>query len=308
MSTGLKANSDGSAAIQVGGTDVITLTSGGAATFVTSPTTVQAGTAAAPSITFSGDTNTGIYSPGADQVAIATGGSQRTVVDASGTLNTNVGGVEGIQIATDLNNSAISSRLLFTTSTNTIALFNASGELYFNTGTVKGSSSGTTRVVLNSNGIGLGGTSANSGTGIRFPATQDPSSNANTLDDYEEGTFAAFLSDGTNNTSTGAGSYVKVGKAVSVQIQIYNATYSGLTAGSLLRLSGLPFPVNDTCNAPISFPLSTYQCLMTQNSFSGTTSLGLYTTGSTPVDWVSATRTRIGGTSISMYASFVYYT
>lgn len=87
MSTGLKANPDGSAAIQVGGTDVITLTSGGAATFVTSPTTVQAGTAAAPSITFSGDTNTGIYSPGADQVAIATGGSQRVTADASGNLN-----------------------------------------------------------------------------------------------------------------------------------------------------------------------------------------------------------------------------
>lgn len=86
MSTGLKANSDGSAAIQVGGSDVITLTSGGAATFLTSPTTVQAGTAAAPSITFSGDTNTGIYSPGADQVAIATGGSQRLALNSSGTL------------------------------------------------------------------------------------------------------------------------------------------------------------------------------------------------------------------------------
>lgn len=84
MTAGIKANSDGSAAIQVGGTDVITLTSGGAATFVTSPTTVQAGTAAAPSITFSGDTNTGIYSPGADQVAIATGGSKRFEVDAAG--------------------------------------------------------------------------------------------------------------------------------------------------------------------------------------------------------------------------------
>lgn len=83
MTAGIKANSDGSAAIQVGGTDVITLTSGGAATFVTSPTTVQAGTAAAPSITFSGDTNTGIYSPGADQVAIATGGTAAIYANSS---------------------------------------------------------------------------------------------------------------------------------------------------------------------------------------------------------------------------------
>jgi hypothetical protein len=42
------------------------------------------GTAALPSLTFAGDTNTGIYSPGADQVAISTNSSQRLVVDATG--------------------------------------------------------------------------------------------------------------------------------------------------------------------------------------------------------------------------------
>ena len=91
MSTGLKANSDGSAAIQVGGSDAITLTSGGAATFLTSPTTVQAGTASAPSITFTGDTNTGIYSPGADRIGFTTGGSQRGEFDASGNFQFNSG-------------------------------------------------------------------------------------------------------------------------------------------------------------------------------------------------------------------------
>jgi hypothetical protein len=35
------------------------------------------GSAAAPSITFTGDTNTGIYSPGADQVALSTNGTGR---------------------------------------------------------------------------------------------------------------------------------------------------------------------------------------------------------------------------------------
>jgi hypothetical protein len=42
------------------------------------------GTAGAPTITFTGDTNTGIYSPGADQVAISTNGSGRLFVDSSG--------------------------------------------------------------------------------------------------------------------------------------------------------------------------------------------------------------------------------
>ena len=90
MSTGLKANSDGSAAIQVGGSDAITLTSGGAATFLTSPTTVQAGTVSAPSITFSGDTNTGIYSPGADTIAFTEGGVESMRIDSSGNLGLGV--------------------------------------------------------------------------------------------------------------------------------------------------------------------------------------------------------------------------
>ena len=48
--------------------------------------TNTAGTAGAPSVTFAGDTNTGIYSPGADQVAITTGGTGRLFVDSSGRL------------------------------------------------------------------------------------------------------------------------------------------------------------------------------------------------------------------------------
>jgi len=45
---------------------------------------IIAGSAGSPGLYFSGDTNTGIYSPGADQVAISTGGSGRLFVDASG--------------------------------------------------------------------------------------------------------------------------------------------------------------------------------------------------------------------------------
>jgi hypothetical protein len=48
---------------------------------------IPAGTAAAPSVAFEGDSNTGIYSPGADQIGVATGGTSRLVVDASGNVN-----------------------------------------------------------------------------------------------------------------------------------------------------------------------------------------------------------------------------
>ena len=48
------------------------------------------GSAATPSLKFTGDTNTGIYSPGADQVAISTGGSGRLFIDSSGRLGVGV--------------------------------------------------------------------------------------------------------------------------------------------------------------------------------------------------------------------------
>lgn len=52
------------------------------------------GTAAAPSITFTGDTNTGLYSPGADQIAIVKGGTESlrfTDTGALGLSGTNYG-------------------------------------------------------------------------------------------------------------------------------------------------------------------------------------------------------------------------
>jgi len=53
------------------------------------------GTQTAPSLSFTGDPNTGIYSPGADQVAISTGGTGRLFVDASGSLTVTKGGTSG---------------------------------------------------------------------------------------------------------------------------------------------------------------------------------------------------------------------
>ena len=48
--------------------------------------TFLAGTAALPGLTPEGDTDTGIYSPGANQLSISTGGSARATIDASGRL------------------------------------------------------------------------------------------------------------------------------------------------------------------------------------------------------------------------------
>jgi hypothetical protein len=51
---------------------------------------VLGGSASDPSIAFTGDQNTGIYSPGADQVAVATNGTGRLFVDASGNVGLKV--------------------------------------------------------------------------------------------------------------------------------------------------------------------------------------------------------------------------
>ena len=50
------------------------------------------GSAAAPTYTFTGDTNTGIYSPGADQVAVATNGTGRLFVNSAGLVGIGVSG------------------------------------------------------------------------------------------------------------------------------------------------------------------------------------------------------------------------
>jgi len=82
----------------------------------------------------------------------------------------------------------------------------------------------------------------NSGTGVTFPATQSASSNANTLDDYEEGTFTPILGTSNGGTATMSlqeGKYVKVGKIVQFSLQI--AWTAKNTWDFNTRISGLPF-------------------------------------------------------------------
>lgn len=61
----------------------VLLLTGGA---LSGPIVVPLGTAAVPGIQFASDLDTGIYSPGANQVGIATGGVGRLVVDATGAV------------------------------------------------------------------------------------------------------------------------------------------------------------------------------------------------------------------------------
>ena len=74
---------------------------------------------------------------------------------------------------------------------------------------------------------------------VQFPATQNPSSNANTLDDYEEGTWTPFDNSGAGLTfSVAAGMYTKVGRLVVATFRvIFPTTTNSLTSS----IGGLPF-------------------------------------------------------------------
>jgi hypothetical protein len=108
--------------------------------------------------------------------------------------------------------------------------------------------SNTERARFNSTGalVFAGGTTTANGIGITFPATQSASSNANTLDDYEEGTWTVQLQDVSNNNATmeagfNTANYVKIGRQVTVCGVIYTSSVAGLSGG--IRVSGLPFAV-----------------------------------------------------------------
>ena len=91
--------------------------------------------------------------------------------------------------------------------------------------------------------------------GIKFPATQVASTDANTLDDYEEGTFTPVIRGGGTagtyelNTSFDDGFYQKVGRMVTVRVVVQLA--GSITAGGTGNyiISGLPFNYDVSHNA-----------------------------------------------------------
>jgi hypothetical protein len=88
-SSGTVTNLTGTASININGTVGATTANTGAFTTLsaTGVTTVQAGTAAAPAITTSGDTNTGIYFPAADTIAFTEGGVESMRISSTGGLS-----------------------------------------------------------------------------------------------------------------------------------------------------------------------------------------------------------------------------
>lgn len=156
------ASASGVLSVTYGGTGVTTSTGTGSVVLSNSPSlvtptlgaasatsiTASLGTVGAPSYTFSGDTNTGIYSPAADTLAFVEGGTEAMRIDSSGNV-----GISG-------NGGSSTNRLSFTyngvTGEATIGPNSTGGSTFLTLGT---SSSGTyaERLRIDSSGrIGFG--------------------------------------------------------------------------------------------------------------------------------------------------------
>ena len=139
----------------------------------------------------------------------------------------------------------------------------------------------TTPIVTTTMGIG-GATPSGSGSGISFPATQSASSDANTLDDYEEGTWTPTLNSfTTSGTLTISGAYTKVGRLVTLTWRLQSTVSITSVVGS--TLSNLPFTqsVSGTGTNGISGAGDAGTCQLVNN-------LIYFTKATTSADWVGS--------------------
>jgi hypothetical protein len=216
------------------------------------------GTVSLPSITNIGDTNTGIFFPAADTIAFTEGGAEAMRIDASGNvgigtssplekLDSRGAAVFSGDNATATNAFGTAQGLLLSTGSGVArvtAVSNGANDVNL---ALRSLSAGNavTAITLNPNGaVALSGAvTTATGVGITFPASQSASSDANTLDDYEEGTFSPTIAGGFSTApssyATQRGAYRKIGSYVYFQIQI-DATGT-VADGSALQIGGLPF-------------------------------------------------------------------
>ncbi len=124
---------------------------------------------------------------------------------------------------------------------------------------------------------------------LSFPATQNPSSNTNTLDDYQEGTWTPGVSFGGGTTgityATRSGSYTKIGDMLYYNGRV-TLTNKGSSTGAA-RITGFPFNLDPLWGSNVSY----YSNLATisgqvgtlSNNGGGATTADLFMGGATSV-------------------------
>jgi len=86
--------------------------------------------------------------------------------------------------------------------------------------------------------------------GVKFPATQVASADANTLDDYEEGSFTptivGFPTAGAGTYTIQVGRYTKIGRSVNIQFRVAWSAHTGIGD---MTIGGLPFTALNVTDA-----------------------------------------------------------
>jgi len=199
-----------------------------AGAWIIQPSKVAApdGTAALPGFYFDADTDSGFSRIGANNVGLSLGGA--TILDFRNTAvipttNNNVALGDGAHGFFSLN---LGSGAIVSWNSADITLTQSSGVL-----------------ALSGNSAALLDLSASVAGQIKFPASQNASANANTLDDYEEGTFTPTMTFNASSTgvtySVQTGNYIKIGQLVYVYGRI-TLTSNGTGVGTA-RIASLPF-------------------------------------------------------------------
>ena len=153
----------------------------------------------------------------------------------------------------------------------------------------------STGTIVASSGIALGGTGA-----------------ANTLDDYEEGTFTAAMSGsggGPSTPVTVTGTYTKNGQMVKVVVRFGNINTTG--ASGAVWITGMPFAASET-TAGGSFMSHTRYSLSTSASntcvyIAGTEDKLRFYQSSNTSGWASMNHAA-GSNNAYLYLSFEYPT
>ena len=136
---------------------------------------------------------------------------------------------------------------------------------------------------FNEFGLGIKGATPSSGSGITFPATQSASSNANTLDDYEEGTWTPTIGASTDPSgiaySIQNGGYTKIGNVVYIRFRV-GFSFTVATGSGALEIRGLPFTSQNGVIHPKSTPQEdnitfTGFTYLDMGTVSNTTTIGL---------------------------------
>jgi hypothetical protein len=164
----------------------------------------------------------------------------------------------------------------------------------------------TTPIVATTLGVG-GATPSTSGAGITFPATQSASTDANTLDDYEEGTWTPNFA-GLSGTSVLDNRYTKVGRLVTVMCRWNWTGGSGVTVTMTLPFTAGQSSVasSGSCgsifwkgpNAGTFGPIS-------MHASAGATSLQFYKLAAT--NFTGLIGTDVNGSDYEVLATFSYF-